>query len=67
MERAGAAIVIEDSELTASRLAHEVGSLLAYPGRLAAMAAASAALARPQAAAEIAAEVLAAAGARRPQ
>jgi UDP-N-acetylglucosamine--N-acetylmuramyl-(pentapeptide) pyrophosphoryl-undecaprenol N-acetylglucosamine transferase len=62
-EQAGAAVVIEDRELTGSRLAAEVGALLADRGRLAAMARASAALARPDAAAEIAAEVLAAAGA----
>jgi len=61
MERAGAAIVIADSELTAPRLAQEVGRLLADPGRLAAMARASAQLARPDAAREIAGEVLAAA------
>ncbi len=61
MERAGAAIVIADAELTAPRLAGEVGRLLADPGRLAAMARASATLARPDAAREIAAELLAAA------
>ncbi len=61
MERAGAAIVIPDSELTPARLAQEVGRLLADPGRRAAMAHASAALARPDAAKQIAAEVLAAA------
>jgi UDP-N-acetylglucosamine--N-acetylmuramyl-(pentapeptide) pyrophosphoryl-undecaprenol N-acetylglucosamine transferase len=61
MERAGAAIVIPDSELTPARLAQEVGSLLADRGRLTAMANASAALARPDAARVIAAEVLAAA------
>jgi UDP-N-acetylglucosamine--N-acetylmuramyl-(pentapeptide) pyrophosphoryl-undecaprenol N-acetylglucosamine transferase len=60
---AGAAVVISDRELTAPRLAQEVGRLLGDPGRLAAMAAAAAALARPNAAADIAAEVLAAAGA----
>jgi UDP-N-acetylglucosamine--N-acetylmuramyl-(pentapeptide) pyrophosphoryl-undecaprenol N-acetylglucosamine transferase len=54
MERAGAAVVIPDRELTASRLAHEVGRLLADPSRLAAMARASASLARPDAAADIA-------------
>ena len=59
MERAGAAVVIPDSELTAARLANEVGRLLADRGRLAAMARASAALARPDAAREIAHEVLA--------
>jgi UDP-N-acetylglucosamine--N-acetylmuramyl-(pentapeptide) pyrophosphoryl-undecaprenol N-acetylglucosamine transferase len=58
MERAGAAVVIPDSELTPARLANEVGGLLADRGRLAAMARASAAVARPQAAREIAHEVL---------
>jgi len=61
MERAGAAVVIRDAELTGSRLAGEVGSLLADPSRLASMARASAKLARPDAADEIAGEVLAAA------
>jgi UDP-N-acetylglucosamine--N-acetylmuramyl-(pentapeptide) pyrophosphoryl-undecaprenol N-acetylglucosamine transferase len=61
MERAGAALVIPDAELSGPRLAQEVGALLADPGRLAAMGRASAALARPDAAAAIAAEVLAAA------
>jgi UDP-N-acetylglucosamine--N-acetylmuramyl-(pentapeptide) pyrophosphoryl-undecaprenol N-acetylglucosamine transferase len=64
MERAGAAVVIADSELDGTRLAQEVGHLLADRGRMAAMARASAALARPQAAQEIADEVLAAAGRR---
>ncbi|HEX4805371.1 MAG TPA: UDP-N-acetylglucosamine--N-acetylmuramyl-(pentapeptide) pyrophosphoryl-undecaprenol N-acetylglucosamine transferase, partial [Conexibacter sp.] len=62
MEEAGAAIVIPDAELTAERLAHEVGELLHDRARLTAMAHASAALARPDAAREIAAELLAAAG-----
>jgi UDP-N-acetylglucosamine--N-acetylmuramyl-(pentapeptide) pyrophosphoryl-undecaprenol N-acetylglucosamine transferase len=62
MERAGAAIVIPDAELTAARLAQEVGGLLADRGRLRAMARASAALARPDAAREIARVVLEAAG-----
>ncbi|MGH2915806.1 MAG: UDP-N-acetylglucosamine--N-acetylmuramyl-(pentapeptide) pyrophosphoryl-undecaprenol N-acetylglucosamine transferase [Solirubrobacteraceae bacterium] len=67
-ERAGAAVVIEDAALSGPRLAQEVGGLLADPGRLAAMGSAAAGLARPQAAAEIASEVLAAAGmARRPR
>ncbi len=61
MERAGAAVVIPDSELTPARLANEVGRLLSDPGRLAAMARASAALARPNAAKDIAHELLAAA------
>ena len=61
MEEAGAAIVIPDDELTPARLAAEVGGLLADPGRLTAMARASAALAKPDAAREIAREVRAAA------
>ena len=61
-EQAGAAIVIPDTELSAGRLGREVGGLLADRGRLAAMARASAELARPNAAQDIAAEVLAAAG-----
>jgi UDP-N-acetylglucosamine--N-acetylmuramyl-(pentapeptide) pyrophosphoryl-undecaprenol N-acetylglucosamine transferase len=59
VERAGAAVVIADAELTGPRLAQEVGRLLADPGRLTAMGRASAELARPQAAAQIAGEVLA--------
>jgi UDP-N-acetylglucosamine--N-acetylmuramyl-(pentapeptide) pyrophosphoryl-undecaprenol N-acetylglucosamine transferase len=59
MERAGAAVVIPDSELTGARLANEVGRLLADRGRLAAMARASAAVARPDAARDIAHELLA--------
>lgn len=62
MEQAGAAVVIPDAELTAPRLAQEVGRLLADRGRLATMARASAALARPDAAGEIAREVLRVAG-----
>jgi UDP-N-acetylglucosamine--N-acetylmuramyl-(pentapeptide) pyrophosphoryl-undecaprenol N-acetylglucosamine transferase len=62
MQRAGAAIVIPDRELTAARLAQDVVALLADRGRLAAMARASAEVARLDAAAEIAREVLAAAG-----
>ena len=62
MEAAGAAVVIGDDELTAPRLAQEVARLLADPSRLTAMARASAALARPDAARVIAAGVLEAAG-----
>ncbi len=61
IERAGAAIVIGDRELSAPRLAQEVGRLLSDSGRLAAMTRASAALARPEAAREIAHELLASA------
>jgi UDP-N-acetylglucosamine--N-acetylmuramyl-(pentapeptide) pyrophosphoryl-undecaprenol N-acetylglucosamine transferase len=61
MAEAGAAIVIEDSQLTATRLAREVAGLLSNPTRLAAMAAASRRLAHPDAAREIAGELLRAA------
>ena len=60
---AGAAVVLDDTEVTPARLAAETGALLGDPVRLAAMGRAAAALARPNAAADIAAEVLAAAGA----
>ncbi len=63
MADGGAAVVIRDAELTAARLAHEAGELLHDRTRLAAMAHASAALARPDAARRVAAELLAAAGA----
>jgi len=65
MERAGAATVIPDAELDGPRLAQEVGGLLADRSRLAAMGRAAAAVAKPDAAAEIAGEVLAAMGERR--
>ena len=61
MEAAGAAVVVPDSELTAPRLRAEVDALLEDEARLAAMARASAGLARPDAAQAVAAEVLAAA------
>jgi UDP-N-acetylglucosamine--N-acetylmuramyl-(pentapeptide) pyrophosphoryl-undecaprenol N-acetylglucosamine transferase len=61
MERAGAAVVVPDSELDAQRLRAAVTALLDDPARLEAMGRASAALARPDAAQRIAAEVLAAA------
>lgn len=64
-ERAGAAVVIPDAELTGLRLATEVARLLDDPSRLAAMADASAQLAKPRAAQDVAAEVLAAGAARR--
>ena len=65
MAEAGAATVIRDEELTAERLAAEVGDLLHDEQRLVAMAAASASLAKPDAARRIADLVLAAAGAGR--
>jgi len=64
MADGGAAVVIRDADLTAARLAHEAGELLHDRTRLAAMAHASAALARPDAAHDIAAELLAAAAHR---
>ncbi len=60
MERAGAAVVIPDGELTGTRLARCVAELVSDPNRLAAMAAASRNLARPDAAATIAREIVAA-------
>jgi len=60
MEQAGAAIVVPDAELTAARLGSEVGGLLGDPSRLVAMAGASAALARPDAAQAVTDAVLAA-------
>jgi UDP-N-acetylglucosamine--N-acetylmuramyl-(pentapeptide) pyrophosphoryl-undecaprenol N-acetylglucosamine transferase len=62
MERGGAAVVVPDAELTAARLRREVDALMGDADRLAAMSAASAALARPDAAEAIAREVWAAAG-----
>jgi UDP-N-acetylglucosamine--N-acetylmuramyl-(pentapeptide) pyrophosphoryl-undecaprenol N-acetylglucosamine transferase len=61
MARVGAAIVVPDAELTPARLATETRRLLDDPARLASMARASAALARPTAAREVAEEVLLAA------
>jgi UDP-N-acetylglucosamine--N-acetylmuramyl-(pentapeptide) pyrophosphoryl-undecaprenol N-acetylglucosamine transferase len=61
MSDAGAAIAIPDGELTASRLARAVAGLLADRSRLAAMAAASQKLARPEAALEVSRELLEAA------
>lgn len=61
MQRAGAATVLRDEELSAERLVAEVDAVLADSARLAAMAAASRTLARPDAARVIADEVLAAA------
>ena len=61
MEREGAALVISDAELTGPRLTQEAGRLLGDAARLNAMGRAAATLARPDAARDIAAEVLAAA------
>jgi UDP-N-acetylglucosamine--N-acetylmuramyl-(pentapeptide) pyrophosphoryl-undecaprenol N-acetylglucosamine transferase len=59
IEAAGAAVVVPDAELDGPRLAREVGALLAAPQRLAAMANAAQAVARPDAADRIAEELLA--------
>ena len=61
MVDAGAAVVIDDAELTPVTLAAAVARLLGDRAGLARRAAASAALARPEAAERIAAEILAAA------
>jgi UDP-N-acetylglucosamine--N-acetylmuramyl-(pentapeptide) pyrophosphoryl-undecaprenol N-acetylglucosamine transferase len=60
---AGAAIVIPDVELTGARLGGELAALLAEPTRLRAMSAAARALAKPNAAGDVAAELLRAADA----
>jgi len=61
MRAAGAALVVPDAELNAAELRRDVGELLDDPGRLERMAAASRALAKPDAARRIADEVLEAA------
>jgi UDP-N-acetylglucosamine--N-acetylmuramyl-(pentapeptide) pyrophosphoryl-undecaprenol N-acetylglucosamine transferase len=61
MERAGAATVLPDAELSAERLRAEIGGVLGDPARLGEMAAASRDLVMPDAAARIADEILAAA------
>src|SRR5918998_1612580 len=61
-ERAGAAVVVPDEELDGPRLAREVAALLGAPQRLAEMANAAAAAARPDAAERIADELLRLAG-----
>ena len=62
MAGAGAAVVLEESELEPARLAVTVAELLGDPERLERMSRASRALARPDAAKTIAQEVLAAGG-----
>jgi len=64
LERAGAARVIEQAELTPRRLANELDILFASPGRLESMEGAARSLARPEAAARIA-EMVEELGARR--
>ena len=60
MADAGAAVVVPDAELTPERLRREVDAIALDPDRLRALGAASAQLARPDAARDIAGEVLAA-------
>jgi UDP-N-acetylglucosamine--N-acetylmuramyl-(pentapeptide) pyrophosphoryl-undecaprenol N-acetylglucosamine transferase len=62
IEQAGAAVVVPDAELDGPRLAREVGTLLAAPQRLGAMAKAARAVAKPDAAQLIADELIALAG-----
>jgi UDP-N-acetylglucosamine--N-acetylmuramyl-(pentapeptide) pyrophosphoryl-undecaprenol N-acetylglucosamine transferase len=66
MERAGAAVVVPDEQLDGPRLAREVAALLHDRGRTAAMARAGRELASPDAAARIAAELLALTGGQTP-
>jgi UDP-N-acetylglucosamine--N-acetylmuramyl-(pentapeptide) pyrophosphoryl-undecaprenol N-acetylglucosamine transferase len=65
MEEAGAAVVLSDEELAPERLRAAVDAIATDPERLRAMSAAALALARPDAAREVAAEVLAASRAGR--
>ena len=65
MAGAGAAVVVEDSELDGERVRELAGELIGNDERLARMAEASAGLAMPDAAERVAAEVLAAIGAER--
>jgi UDP-N-acetylglucosamine--N-acetylmuramyl-(pentapeptide) pyrophosphoryl-undecaprenol N-acetylglucosamine transferase len=58
IERSGAAVVVPDAELDGPRLAREVGALLAAPQRMATMAKAAQAVAKPDAAGRIADELL---------
>jgi UDP-N-acetylglucosamine--N-acetylmuramyl-(pentapeptide) pyrophosphoryl-undecaprenol N-acetylglucosamine transferase len=58
MADAGAAVVIADGELSGARLGGEVAALLADRDRLSSMAAAAASLARPDAARDVAWELL---------
>jgi UDP-N-acetylglucosamine--N-acetylmuramyl-(pentapeptide) pyrophosphoryl-undecaprenol N-acetylglucosamine transferase len=64
LEQAGAAVHLPQAHFTVDRLDETVRSLIADPARLAAMSAAGARRARPEAAAEIARRVLAVASGR---
>jgi UDP-N-acetylglucosamine--N-acetylmuramyl-(pentapeptide) pyrophosphoryl-undecaprenol N-acetylglucosamine transferase len=54
MQAAGAALMLEERELSGASLAQALGELLADPGRIAAMEAAARRMARPDAAARVA-------------
>jgi UDP-N-acetylglucosamine--N-acetylmuramyl-(pentapeptide) pyrophosphoryl-undecaprenol N-acetylglucosamine transferase len=58
MERAGAAVVVGDSDLDGPRLAREVAALLRAPQRMTEMSRAAHAASRPDAAERIAEEIL---------
>src|SRR5204862_5749595 len=62
MADAGAALVVEDTELDPEALVRIVGELFSDPQRLEGMASASRSVARPDAAQRIAGEILAEAG-----
>ena len=62
LANAGAAVILDNDALRQGQLAPTVGALLAAPGRIPAMRAAAATLARPDAAAAIARELLALTG-----
>jgi UDP-N-acetylglucosamine--N-acetylmuramyl-(pentapeptide) pyrophosphoryl-undecaprenol N-acetylglucosamine transferase len=57
LEKAGAAVVVPQDDLTGEALWSVVQDLLAHPERLAGMSRAARSLARPEAAAEIAADL----------
>lgn len=59
LEKAGAAVMVEQKDATPERLAAEIDALLADRDRLAAMASAARAMGRPDAAARLADELLA--------
>lgn len=65
MAEAGAAVVVPDEELDADRLLAEAREILGDPQRLAAMSDASRKLARPNAASDVAGEVLELIGSRK--
>ena len=65
MREGGAAVVVPDADVTPERLRAETDAIVLDDERLAAMSAAACRLARPAAAADVASEVLAAAGGAR--